>query len=371
MATKKDFYEVLGVKKTASNDEIKMAYRKLARQYHPDNKETGSEAKFKEVQEAYEILSDSGKRGQYDQLGHAAFEQGTGNPYGGFQGAQGFSDFDFGDIFSSIFGGGRGESRTSSGPLRGADQLIHVEIGFMDAILGKIINIGKIKYDRLCTVCNGTGAASPNDFITCPKCNGKGKIIVEQRSIFGTMRQEAICPDCQGRGKIIKNRCSACGGEGYQRITEPLDVKVPAGINQDQQIRLSGKGLRGKNGGPVGDLFIEIKIRPHQYFTRKGNDIYLKVPLDFYDAALGVKIKVPTIYGETELVIKEGTQGGTVYKISKAGVKDLRTGNPGDMYVEVTTKTPTSISRSQREALTKIKGEFPDSYQSFYQNFRK
>ena len=290
MAEKRDFYEVLGVSKSATKDEIKSAYRKLAKVYHPDNKQTGDEAKFKEIQEAYDILYDDQKRQTYDQFGHAAFDQSAGGGAGGFNGFQGgFGDVDLGDLFGSFFGGGRARSRgNSNGPRRGNDTLQRVEISFMDSINGKKVKL-TVNYDQTCSKCNGTGAKDSSSIKTCSKCNGRGSIVRQQQTIFGVMQSETTCPDCGGTGKVVAEKCSECLGKGYKRVKSELDVNIPAGITNGQQIRIAGKGERGYNGGPNGDLYLEVIVKQHEYFTRQGNDIHINVPIDCYIDSLADK----------------------------------------------------------------------------------
>ena len=373
---KRDFYEVLGISKSASKDEIKSAYRKLAKKYHPDiNHDADAPEKFKEVQEAYDILYDDKKRQMYDQFGMAAFENGgstggAGNPFqgGGFS-SQGFGGVDLGDIFNSFFGGGSTRSSQNYGPQRGNDTLSRVRISFMDAINGKTITI-PITYDENCSTCGGTGAKTSNDIKTCPDCGGRGYIRTQQRTIFGVMENQTTCPKCGGTGKIITDKCPDCGGKGYKRVKKDMDVNIPAGINSGQQLRVAGKGERGVNGGPNGDLFLEIIVSPHQYFTRDGNDIHIEIPLDFIDAILGVKIDVPTVYGDCEVEIPAGTQPNQIIRLKGRGVKDLRKGTPGDEYVHIKLKTPTKISKEQRKLLEEYK-KSETKGESFFEKFKK
>lgn len=357
MASKRDYYDVLGVTKSASKDEVKKAYLKLAKKYHPDaNKEAGAEAKFKEIQEAYDVLYDDQKRTTYDQFGHAAFENGGANPggFGGFsgQGFGGFQDVDLGDIFGNIFGGGRRKKTT--GPQRGADTLKRVRISFLDAILGTKIKLG-ITYDQPCSTCNGTGGHSAGDVTTCPKCRGTGQIRVQQQTFFGTMESVQTCPECGGTGKIIRNKCPDCNGAGYKRVKTEIEVAIPAGINNGQQIRVPGKGERGSLGGENGDLYLEIVVDTHPIFTREGNDIHVKVPISMVDAALGATITIPTVYGDVEMKVTEGSQSGQVYKLRGKGVKEMRGSGQGDQYIHLEVKTPTKLSKEQKELLTKFK----------------
>lgn len=362
---KRDYYEVLGVSKSASKDEIKSAYRKLAKQYHPDlNHSPDAPEKFKEVQEAYDVLYDDNKRKQYDQFGFAAFEQGAstggaGNPFtgGGFAG-QGFGDVDLNDIFQSFFGGGMGSGRTrnSNGPRKGDDALYRVKISFMDAVNGRKITI-PITYDEPCEHCHGTGAESPNDFVTCPECGGSGIVKTRQQTLFGVMEGQSTCSRCHGTGKIVKNKCHACGGAGYNRIHRDLEVNIPAGINNGQQIRVAGKGSRGYNGGASGDLYVEVQIQPHEKFRRDGNDVHLDLDLSFVDCALGAKVDVDTVYGPVTVTIPDGTQPDDVLKLRDRGIKDLRTQKPGSEFLHIKVKTPTGLSETQKDLLRQFQAE--------------
>ncbi len=375
MANKRDFYEVLGVSKNASKDDIKAAYRKLAKQFHPDiNKATDAEKKFKEVQEAYDVLYDEQKKAAYDQFGHAAFDQAAGgNPFqgGGFGGFSGFQDVDMGDIFGSFFGGGQRRTRQPSGPQRGADTQMRLRIDFMDAINGKKLII-PIQYDESCVTCAGTGARSSSDLETCRQCGGSGKQRVRQRTILGMMETETICDNCQGRGKKIKHECQTCLGKGFNRVKTDIEVNIPAGINSGQQIRISGKGERGDLGGPNGDLYLEIAINKHPHFSREGNDIHLEIPLSFVDATLGVTIDIPTVYGDVSMIIPSGTQPEKVLKIKGKGVKDLRGQAPGDQYVHLKIETPSNLTKKQRELLESFRDESKEdsSFKKFKKFFR-
>lgn len=378
MANKRDYYEVLGVNKSASKDEIKSAYRKLAKTYHPDNKETGNEAKFKEVQEAYDILYDDQKRQAYDQFGHAAFEQAGGNPganpfeggFGGF-GFGGDAGVDLGDIFSSFFGGRR-SGGNASGPRRGNDILQRVKIDFMDSINGKDIEI-TLDHDETCKTCGGTGAKSPSDVATCSQCGGRGVVRIKRQTILGAMTSEETCSACGGSGKTIKNKCPDCQGLGYKHTRVKMPVHIPAGISNGQQIRKAGYGERGRNGGPNGDLFVEILVKEHPNFQREGNNIHIEIPLDLVDACLGAKVEIPTVYGDKELVIPEGIQPGQILKMKGCGVKDLRSGKPGDQYVHLNIKVPTSLTKEQKELLKKFKesGKSESWFSKFKKTFKK
>ena len=372
---KRDFYEVLGVSKSASKDEIKSAYRKLAKKYHPDlNKEPGAEEKFKEVQEAYDILYDDKKRQMYDQFGMAAFEQGAstggaGNPFSGagFAG-QGFGDVDLGDIFSSFFGGGRRQQR-NFGPQRGDDTLQRIRVPFMDAVLGKKVLV-PVSYDEKCSKCGGTGAKDPSSIKTCDHCKGRGYVTTQQRTIFGVMEQQSVCPTCGGSGKIITDKCPECQGKGHKHIKRDLEVNIPAGINAGQQIVIRGKGEAGRNGGENGDLYLEIVIIPHEFFKRDGNDIHIDIPISFVDATLGKKVDIPTVYGDAEVEIPAGVQPNQILRLKGRGIKDMRKGTPGDQYVHVIVKTPTKISKNQKKLLEEYqKDEEPKD--SFFEKFKK
>ncbi|AGN23809.1 molecular chaperone DnaJ [Erysipelothrix rhusiopathiae] len=367
MADKRDFYEILGVSKSATDAEIKKAYRQLAKKYHPDiNKEDGAEAKFKEVQEAYEVLSDSQKRANYDQFGHAAFDQGAGGFGGGFSG--GFDDF--GDIFSSFFGGGGGgQRRNPNGPMKGQDRFMSMRIDFMEAVFGANKSV-TLNVDEECTSCHGSGAHSKDDIKTCSRCGGTGQTVTQQRTPFGVFQSQATCPDCGGSGKTITKRCGECHGKGFNTKRVEVDIKIPAGIVTGQQLRVSGKGERGANGGPNGDLFIEIVVGTHKHFRREGNDIHINIPLSVIDATLGTEIEVPTVHGDVKLTIPAGTQPNTKFRLREKGVQDLRSGRMGDQYVEVKLEVPTKLSRQQREHLealkeTEVKGD------SVFDRFKK
>ncbi len=378
MANKRDYYEVLGIKKSASKDEIKSSYRKLAKTYHPDNKETGDEAKFKEIQEAYDILYDDKKRGMYDQFGHAAFEQGAGggsggNPFGGGFGGFSGADMDLGDIFSQFFGGGSRRSQTRNGPTRGNDILMRTTIDFMDAVNGTKVDIS-FNFDETCSSCKGTGAKNGTSVSTCHTCHGSGRVKVQRRTLFGVMESEEICPECGGSGKIVTERCPDCGGKGYVRKRKTITLNIPAGISNGQQMRQAGMGEIGANNGPHGDLYIEINVREHPNFKREGNDIHIEVPIDFIDAILGKTIDIPTVYGDRKLSIPAGTQPGQMLRMKGYGVKDLRSGKPGDQYVHFDIKMPTSLSKEQRELLESYRAKTNENesfFSKFMRNFKR
>ncbi len=352
MADKRDYYEVLGVSRDASEDEIKKAYRKLAKKYHPDvSKEKDAEEKFKEVNEAYEVLSDPQKRQTYDQFGFAGMD--GANMGSGFEGFTGAGFDDFGDIFSSFFGGmgtdpfGRRTS-SSNGPRRGNDRLMRMDIDFMDACFGKSASFD-LNVEETCAHCGGTGADSPSDIQTCSTCGGSGRILRQQRTGFGVFQTQSACPDCNGTGKRIRKACPDCNGRGYIRSNRTINVDIPAGINSGQRVRVPGKGERGANGGPNGDLYIEIEVRPHEKFEREGKNILLEIPISAVDATLGTTVDVPTIHGEVTMKIPAGTQEGTILRLKEKGVEDLRGGKPGDQLCSVHIQIDKKLSARERE----------------------
>jgi len=344
---KRDYYEVLGISKTASDDDIKKAYRRLAKKYHPDvSTETNAEAKFKEVQEAYDVLSDQTKRSQYDQFGHQAANGGFGD--GGFGGA-GFEGFDFGDIFSAFFGGGqRSTSRASNRPRKGSDIQRKMSITFEESIFGKTEKIKIPVYDE-CHVCHGLGAESKKDIKVCSQCGGSGTVIMEQQTLFGRTQTRGTCPTCKGTGKEFIKACSNCNGEGVERVNKEVEIRVPKGIETGQQIRLEGFGNKGANGGPNGDLYIVFEVKPSDKFIREGDDIIVNVPLTFAQAALGTEIKVDTVYGQVMLKIPPGTQSESKFRLKGKGAPNIRTKQLGDQHVIVTVVTPQKLNNQQRK----------------------
>lgn len=366
MADKRDYYEVLGIAKGANDDEIKKAYRKMAKKYHPDvNKEADAESRFKEVNEAYEVLSDPQKKASYDQFGHAGMD---GAQFGG--GGAGFGGFeDFGDIFSSFFGGGGSQQsrRANNGPRKGNDRFMQMRIEFMDAIFGKTEEIS-LDVDEQCSQCLGSGAESKSDVQVCSRCNGSGSVVTQQRTPFGVFQSQAVCPDCGGSGKKILHKCSKCHGKGYEHKRVKLDIKIPAGIQSGQQVRVTGKGERGANGGNNGDLYIEILVARHKVFNREGNDIRISIPISTIDATLGTKVDVPTVYGDVSLTIPAGTQNGTKFRLRGKGVKSSR-GAQGDQFVDVQIEVPTKLTREQKEYYEKIRDS--KESESPFERFKK
>ena len=353
MAEKRDYYEVLGVSKTASDSEIKSAYRKLAKKYHPDMNpgDKEAEAKFKEASEAYAILSDADKRRQYDQFGHAAFDGGAGGGAGGFD----FNGFDMGDIFGDIFGdffGGSGRSRSANnGPMKGQNVRVSVHLTFEEACFGteKEIELN-IKED--CAKCHGTGAKPGTQPQTCSKCGGKGQVVFTQQSLFGVVRNVQACPDCHGTGKIIKDRCPDCGGSGYISRRKKISVSIPAGIDNGQSIRIRDKGEPGINGGPRGDLLVQVIVGRHPIFQRQDYDIYSTAPITFAQAALGAEVRIKTIDGDVMYTVKPGTQTDTRVRLRGKGVPTTRNKQVrGDHYVTLVVQVPTKMNAEQKELL--------------------
>lgn len=351
---KRDYYEVLNVEKNASEAELKKAYRKLARKYHPDvnpgNKE--AEEKFKEVNEAYEVLSDSEKRSRYDQFGHAGTDPGGFGGFGDFGGFGGSAgDFSgFGDIFDMFFGGAGGGQRTR-GPQQGADLRLDLRLDFEEAAFGVEKDVEIPRMEK-CSKCNGTGAKPGTHASTCRKCNGTGQIKYTQKTPLGHFQTIKTCPDCGGRGEVNSSPCPDCRGEGKVHRIRKLHIKIPAGVDTGSRIRLSGEGESGELGGPNGDLYVYIEVRPHKLFERHGDDLYLEMPITFIQAALGGTIKVPTLGGGTaSLKISEGTQTHTVFRMRGQGVSHLRGSGKGDMHVKVLVVTPTKLSEEQKKML--------------------
>lgn len=355
MAEKRDYYEVLGVEKTASEDEIKSAYRKLAKKYHPDlnpgNAE--AEAKFKEVNEAYGVLSDADKRAKYDQYGTADPQAGFGGGgfsggFGGF-GSGGFSG-GFEDIFENIFGGFTGSRRSNNAPEQGRDLRVDMELTFEEAAFGtkKEINLTR---EESCDECGGSGAAKGTTAEVCQACHGSGQVRTTQNTVFGSFSSTQQCTACHGTGRIIRTPCKKCGGKGRIRRARRISINVPAGIDNGQAITLRGEGEQGKRGGAAGDLYVYFSVKPHKLFKRRGNDIYLEVAVSFANAALGAEITVPTLEDSIKYKIPEGTQPGTVFRIRGKGIKRLGGNDRGDMYITVGVEIPRRLSSKQKELL--------------------
>ncbi|MBO4954525.1 MAG: molecular chaperone DnaJ [Clostridia bacterium] len=356
MAEKRDYYEVLGLSKGASDDEIKRAFKKMAKKYHPDlnpgNKE--AEAKFKEINEAYGVLSDAEKKSRYDQFGHAGVDPSYG---GGGGGAGGFGDFGgfggFGDIFETFFGGGMGgSSRRANAPAKGEDIHLRLNIEFNDAAFGCE---KEIHYTRRCTCksCKGTGAKGGTELETCPQCSGRGVISSVQRTILGNVQSQRTCPSCSGTGKRIKTPCPDCHG-GIVTESKNTKVKIPAGIDNGQTLTLREQGNSGRNGGPAGDVYITLSVAPHRIFDRRGNDIYCEIPISFTDAALGCEMTVPTLDGKIKYNVPEGTQTDSTFRFKGKGVPKLGSKSRGDMYVTVTVEIPKNLTGKQKELLRKF-----------------
>ncbi len=357
MAEKRDYYEVLGVDKSANDDEIKKAYRKMAKKYHPDLHPGDAEAEksFKEVNEAYEVLSDSEKKARYDQYGHAGVDPNFGAGGGAYGG--GFGDFgDLGDIFGSIFGGGFGGGQrraNPNAPRKGADTSASVILTFEEAAKGcnKKIKVTRIEN---CTECGGNGCEKGHSPLTCPTCNGSGQIYVTQRTPFGAMQTTRACDSCRGTGKRIDHPCKVCNGKGRVRRTTEREINIPAGVDDGQYMNLRGGGDAGVNGGPAGDLRVEITVRPHPIFERNGFDIYCEIPVSFTQAALGADITVPTLDGKVKFSIHEGTQPGDEFKLKGKGIQRLHYSGRGDQYVKIIVEIPKNLNNSQKEMLKKF-----------------
>ncbi len=360
MATKRDYYEVLGVGKSASADEIKKAFRKKAIEYHPDR--GGDEIKFKEVNEAYEILKDSSKRQRYDQFGHAGVGSSAasdGNPFAGF-GGQGqninfdFGDLGLGDIFGSFFGGGQQRSRRQT---RGRDVETSIEITFEQAVFGTEVDLN-LNLEDTCVHCKGSTVEPGYELKICDQCKGSGQVVNVTRTIFGNIQQATVCPKCQGRGKVPEKVCSVCNGKGTQRKSQTIGLKVPAGIDDGATIRLREHGEAVAHG-PKGDLYVNIRVKPHKKFTREGDLILSEETIDMVDAALGTEIKVETVDGPVKMKIPAGTQAGTDFKLSGHGVPHIKSDNRGAHIVTINVETPTKLSKKQKEILEQLRQTDP------------
>lgn len=353
MAEKRDFYEVLGVEKSATDSEIKKAYHKLAKKYHPDVNPGNAEAevKFKEVNEAYAVLSDSDKRAKYDQYGHAAFDPaaGGGDPYGGFGS---FGDFGgFGDIFSTFFGGGGSTGGGRNAPQRGDDIGVRVSLTLEEAAFGCKKDITFNRIER-CGECGGSGAAKGTTAETCHECGGSGQVRVTQRTMLGMMQTTQRCSSCGGTGKKIKTPCNNCNAKGYVKVKKTFSVNIPAGIDEGQKIMQSGEGNHGRNGGGNGDLYVIVSIKEHPVFERDGNDLYCVVPVTFPQAALGAELDIPQLDGTTEKFdLPEGTQNGARFTLRGCGVKGVRSSRKGDMIIQILVEVPKNLNSEQKKLL--------------------
>ncbi len=369
---KRDYYEVLGLKKGASDDEIKKAYRKLAKQNHPDMNpgDKASETRFKEVSEAYETLSDASKRQRYDQFGHAGVDPsyGAGQYGGGFGG--GFSeDFDLGSIFESFFGGGfGGQGQRQNAPQKGESLRVSVVLSFEEAAFGceKEISVNRVEG---CAVCAGSGAAPGTSADTCQTCGGTGQIRQTQRTVLGMVSTTAVCSACGGSGKIIKTPCQTCKGSGNVRKSRKIAVKLPAGIDEGQVVSVKGQGGVGKNGGPPGDVLVRVQVRPHPIFTREGENIYCDIPLTFVQAALGAEIDIPTLETKQRYAVPEGTQSGTTVRFKGKGIPSLRGRGRGDEYVRFVVEVPRDLSEAQKAKLREFGESLGDTNNSEHKSF--
>lgn len=362
MSSKEDFYQILGVSKTASDDEIKKAYRNLAKKYHPDanpdNKD--AEMKFNEIGEAYSVLNDSTKRQQYDQFGHSAFDQ-SGNS-GGYS-----ADFDMGDIFSSFFGGSQGGRR--QGPRQGADLQTNVQITFEEAFTGCKQEI-TIPVNEVCKTCDGTKAKPGTKIENCGTCRGSGVETVQQNTILGAMMRQVTCRSCHGNGKIIKDPCTTCRGAGKVRINKKLEASIPAGIDNGQTLRISGKGEAGEPGAPNGDLLVTVYVLAHKLFVREGNNIKIEVPITFVQASIGGEITIPTMEKETKQIVKAGTQSGTIINLRGKGFPSVRNNRVvGDIFVTLKVSVPTSLTEKQKQILLEFAEDMGEDYKDHKKGF--
>ncbi len=374
--TKRDYYEVLGLQKSASADEIKKAYRQLAKKYHPDMNpgDKAAEASFKEVNEAYAVLSDAEKKDRYDRYGHAGVDPNMGGGGGGFGGFGGM-DFDISDIFGSFFGGGMGGSSSArrNGPVRGDDIHQRVTISFEDAAFGCKKDISFTKVSR-CSDCSGTGAEKGTSPERCSNCNGTGQVRVQQRTPLGVFQTSRTCDVCGGVGKIIKNPCKKCRGSGFVKESKRLEVNIPAGCDDGMMLAMRGQGSDGRNGGPAGDVLLTISVQRHKIFVRDGYDISCEIPITFPEATLGAEIDVPTLEGNIKYTIPEGTQTGTIFTVRGKGIQILNSKNKGDLHFTVVIEVPKSLSEKQKELLRQFSESCGDNNyakkKSFFNNLK-
>ena len=358
MAEKRDYYEVLGLKKGASDDEIKKAFRKMALKYHPDRNpgDKDAEEKFKEVNEAYSILSDPDKKNKYDRFGFAGVDPNAGFGGGGAGGfGGGFGGFGFEDIFDMFGGGGFGgfNQARRNGPMKGRDLQKNISISFEDAAFGTKKTLKVTKYVK-CGTCNGEGTAPGTSRKTCPKCGGSGQVTTVQNTPFGRFQSSGPCPDCGGKGTIIEKPCPDCGGSGKVRKTVEIKIDIPAGVDNDSVIPIRGQGEPGENGGPNGDFYVVISVKPHELFRRDHDNLYIDIPICFHQAALGDEITVPTLDGKVSYKIPAGTQPGTTFRLKGKGVRNVRTGRMGDLYVKVQLEVPTKLNGQQKKAIKEM-----------------
>lgn len=358
MAEKRDYYEVLGLQKGASDAEIKKAFRKMAMKYHPDKNQGDKEAeeRFKEVNEAYSILGDPDKKNKYDKFGHAGVDPNAGFGEGGFGGAGGFGGFeDIFDMFGGMFGGGgRGYSQQRrTGPMRGRDLQHQITIEFTEAAFGVKKDI-RVTKDATCNHCKGSGAEPGSSKATCPECNGSGEVHTQQKTPFGVFQSVSPCDRCGGTGEIIEKPCTQCGGSGKIRKTVTISVNIPAGVDDGNVITLRGQGEAGSHGGPAGDLYVVVRVRPHKVYKRSGQDIQIEVPITFEQAALGDSIIVPTLEDKVSYKIPAGTQPGTVFRLKGKGIVSTRSNRKGDLYVKVNLEVPTKLNNKQKNAIEKM-----------------
>jgi molecular chaperone DnaJ len=347
LPTKRDYYEVLGIRRDATGEDIRKAFRQLAFKYHPDhNRGDGAEEQFKEINEAYEVLSDADKRAAYDRFGHGGSEGLFGRGFDGF-------DFGLGDIFDAFFGGAATATRQT--PQRGAPLECRLEITLEEAAAGceKEIEITRTEY---CSVCQGTGSKPGTQPVRCPSCDGTGQVRRVQASIFGRFTNIATCPQCHGEGRIITEHCPQCRGTGREKLIRNITIKVPAGADNNTQLQMRGEGNAGTRGGPSGDLFVEISVKQHEYFVRRGDDILYEIPINFAEAALGTELSVPTLNGDHKLKVPSGCQTGTVFRIKNKGIPHLSRGGRGDELVTISVTTPESLTKEQRRLFEELAG---------------
>ena len=378
MADKRDYYEVLGVSKNASDDEIKKAYRQQAKKYHPDLNPGDAEAEkhFKEANEAYEVLSDKDKKARYDQFGHAGVDPNYGAGAGaGWGGGFGGMDIDLGDLFSSFFGGGAGGRRANpNAPQAGSDVASQVIIDFAEAAFGCKKQVDA-RVVESCTVCGGSGAAKGTSPKTCPECGGRGQVARQQRTPFGVMQTQTACPKCRGTGKLIETPCRACSGSGQVRKAVKVGINIPAGIDDGQVITIPGKGNAGKNGGPAGDLQVQVGVRPHPIFERRGYEVLCDFPVTFTQVALGAEVEIPTLDGKEKYTVKDGTQPGDTVRLKGKGIPYLNGRGRGDQVVRFVVEVPKNLTADQKRILEEFEGTTGDrNYQkrkSFRDKFKK